>query len=235
MDLQLTNKIVIISGGARGIGAAIVREVAREGAIPVIVDEDEGAARRLQHELQNNGAASHVITAELSGDECSRVVEEAVRLTGRLDSLVNHGGMDDIFSLENESTEQYAETVKRPLQRYYDLTHYALPLLKQSRGCIVNVCSSAAITEQRDTSGYASSRGPVLALTREWAAELLPCGIRVNAVVPVDRTPMGNKLSGEEQIAAVVVFLISGRAGHITGQHLFVDGGRVRPLPTDPV
>src|SRR5690242_3540270 len=142
MDLQLTNKVLLVTGGAKGIGAAIAREAAREGAVPVIVDRDEAAAEQLQAELQSSGARSHVITAELSAAaNCSRVVNETVRLAGRLDALINNAGVNDKVGLEHGSPEQYIASLERNLLHYYNLAHYALPWLKKSRGCIVNVSS----------------------------------------------------------------------------------------------
>ena len=132
------------------------------------------------------------------------------------------------------------------------MAHFALPYLKKTRGCIVNISSKTAITGQGGTSGYASSKGAILALTREWAAELLGYGIRVNAVIPAEvmtplyrqwlgtfpdpeqklqsvlaKIPLEHRMTSPDEIAAMVVFLLSARAAHITGQHLFVDGGYV--------
>jgi L-fucose dehydrogenase len=251
MDLQLTNKVVLITGGAKGIGAAISRGVAREGAVPVIVDRDASAAEQLQAELQRSGATSHAITTELAvAGNCSQAVDETVRLTGRLDALVNNAGVNDRIGLEHGSPEQYVASLQRNLLHCYNMAHYALPWLKQSQGSVVNVSSKTAITGQGGTSGYASSKGAILALTREWAAELLPYGIRVNAVVPAEvmtplyrqwldsfpdpeaklkniigKIPLGQRMTTPDEIAAMVLFLISAQAGHITGQHLFVDGG----------
>ncbi len=251
MDLQLTNKVVLITGGAKGIGAAISRGVAREGGIPVIVDRDAHAVSEIQSELQRGGARSHSITTELSvSANCSAAMAEAVRLTGRLDALVNNAGVNDRVGLEHGSPEQYVESLQRNLLHCYNMAHYALPWLKQSRGCILNISSKTAITGQGGTSGYASSKGAILALTREWAAELLPYGIRVNAIVPAEvmtplyrqwlatfphpeekltnivaRIPLDKRMTTPEEIAAMVLFLISAQAGHITGQHIFVDGG----------
>lgn len=251
MNLQLTNKVVLITGGAKGIGAAISRGVALEGAVPVIVDRDASAAEQLQAELQRAGATSHVITTELAvAANCSQAVDETVRLTGRLDALVNNAGVNDRIGLEHGSPEQYVASLQRNLLHCYNMAHYALPWLKQSQGSVVNVSSKTAVTGQGGTSGYASSKGAILALTREWAAELLPYGIRVNAVIPAEvmtplyrqwldsfpdpeaklkniigKIPLGKRMTTPEEIAAMVVYLISAQAGHITGQHLFVDGG----------
>jgi len=183
---------VLITGGAKGIGAAISRGVAREGAVPVIVDRDAPAAEQLQTELQRSGATSHVITTELAvAGNCSQAVDETVRLTGRLDALVNNAGVNDRIGLEHGSPEKYVESLQRNLLHCYNMAHYALPWLKQSQGSVVNVSSKTAITGQGGTSGYASSKGAILALTREWAVELLPYGIRVNAVVPAEvMTPL---------------------------------------------
>jgi len=251
MDLQLTNKVVLITGGAKGIGAAISRGVARESAVPVIVDRDVSAAEQLQAELQRDGATSHVITTELAvAGNCSQAVDETLRLAGRLDALVNNAGVNDRIGLEHGSPEQYVASLQRNLLHCYNMAHYALPWLKQSQGSVVNVSSKTAITGQGGTSGYASSKGAILALTREWAAELLPYGIRVNAVVPAEvmtplyrqwldsfpdpesklknivaKIPLGKRMTTPEEIAAMVLFLISAQAGHITGQHIFIDGG----------
>jgi L-fucose dehydrogenase len=251
MDLQLTNKVVLITGGAKGIGAAISRGVAREGGVPVIVDRDALAVAEIQSELERGGTRSHSITTELAVPaNCSAAVSEAVRVTGRLDALVNNAGVNDRIGLEHGGPEQYVESLQRNLLHCFNMAHYSLPWLKQSQGCIVNISSKTAITGQGGTSGYASSKGAILALTREWAAELLPYGIRVNAVVPAEvmtplyrqwlatfaepeekltniiaKIPLDKRMTTPEEIAAMVLFLISAQASHITGQHIFVDGG----------
>jgi L-fucose dehydrogenase len=253
MDLQLKDKVVLITGGAKGIGAAIARASSREGAIPVIVDRDADAAQQLQSELKSGGWSSHAIVVELAAPEnCAKAVDTAIHSCGRVDVLVNNAGVNDGVGLEGGSPEKYVASLQRNLLHYYNMAHFALPWLKQSKGSIVNVSSKVAITGQGNTSGYASSKGAILALTREWAAELLPSGIRVNAVVPaevmtplyrqwldtfpnpdeklktiVSKIPLGKRMTGADEIAAMVMFLISGNAGHITGQYLFVDGGYV--------
>ncbi len=249
MDLHLKDKVVLITGGAKGIGAAIVRAVAAESAIPVIVDRDAEAGRRLQGELP----ASDLIVGELSHPEdCEAAVLETIKKFGRLDALVNNAGVNDKVGLEHGSPEQYVSSLERNLLHYYNMAHYCLPHLKNSKGAIVNIASKTAVTGQGGTSGYASSKGAILALTREWAVELLPYGIRANAVVPAEvmtplyrqwldtfsdpegklqsilaRIPLEKRMTEPGEIAAMVVFLLSAQAAHITGQHLFVDGGYV--------
>lgn len=249
MDLQLKNKIVMISGGAKGIGEAIVRTVASEDAIPVIVDRDIEAGNQLHHEVPG----SQLIIAELSlVADCYAAVQSAVNRHGRIDALVNNAGVNDKIGLEQGNPEKYVESLTRNLLHYYNMAHYALPHLKKSRGTIVNVSSKTAVTGQGGTSGYASAKGAILALTREWAAELLEYGIRVNAIIPAEvmtplyrawldtfpnpqqkletilgKIPLEKRMTTADEIAGMVAFLISERAGHITGQHIFVDGGYV--------
>jgi L-fucose dehydrogenase len=253
MDLQLNDKVVLITGGAKGIGAAITRGCAREGGIPVFVDKDEKAGKELASEIQKSGARSEFIAADLLRVEnCSATVESAQRKFGRLDVLVNNVGVNDNVGLEHGSPERYLQSLELNLLHYYNMAHYALPALKKAHGCIVNVASKVAVTGQGGTSGYASAKGAILALTREWAAELLKYGIRVNAIVPaevdtplykqwlntfpnpeerrkqiVSRIPLGQRMTTPQEIAAMVLFLISAQASHITGQHVFVDGGYV--------
>ena len=253
MDLQFKGKVVLVTGGAKGIGAAIVRGCADEGGVPVIVDRDLEAARQLQSQLESSGRKAGIIPADLaSAQDCSMAVEQTLCDFGRLDVLVNNAGVNDRIGLEHGSPEKFVGSLERNLLHYYNMAHYAVPALKRSQGCIVNIASKTAVTGQGGTSGYVSAKGAILALTREWAVELLTYGIRVNAVVPAEvmtplyqqwlasfpnpdqklrevtaKIPLGKRMTSPEEIAATVLFLISGQASHVTGQHLFVDGGYV--------
>jgi L-fucose dehydrogenase len=253
MDLQLKDKVVIVTGGAKGIGAAIVQACAAEGAIPVIVGRDAEAAEHVKSGVTKNGGVCDLITVELSTPEsCSQSVEQVMNRFGRLDALVNNAGRNDKVGLEHGNPQEYVASLNRNLVHYYAMAHYALPHLKQSGGTIVNIGSKTAVTGQGSTSGYASSKGAIMALTREWAAELLPYGIRVNTVIPAEvmtplyrswldtfpdpqqkltnilsRIPLEKRMTTSEEIASMVVFLLSAKSSHTTGQHLFVDGGYV--------
>src|SRR5216683_1194796 len=228
MDLRLKGKVVVVTGGAKGIGAAIVRGCCAEGAIPVIVDRDENAGEQLRAELRTSRAESGLIIADLSAAEaCANVVDGTIQKLGRLDALVNNAGVNDNVGLEHGSPEKFVASLERNLIHYYAMAHYAVGALKKARGSIVNISSKTAVTGQGGTSGYVASKGAILGLTREWAAELLPHGIRVNAVVPaevmtplyqqwlstfanpedklktiVSKIPLGKRMTTSEEIAA---------------------------------
>ena len=251
MDLELNKKVVLVTGGAKGIGEAIVRGVAAEGGIPVIVGRSKEAGEKLGEALKQKGLENLVLHYELSQSEnCRMAVEAAIHKYGRIDAVVNNAGRNDGVGLEEGGPEAFIRSIEENLSHYYNLVHYALPSLKKSRGSIVNISSKTAVTGQGNTSGYAASKGAQLALTREWAVELLKYGIRVNAVIPAEvmtplyrkwidtfeepeeklkkireKIPLGNRMTTAEEIADAVLFLISQRASHITGQHIFVDGG----------
>jgi L-fucose dehydrogenase len=253
VDLRLKDKVVVVTGGAKGIGAAIVRGCSAEGAIPVIVDLDAAAGHQLHSELKTSGRPRGLVIGDLSlAQNCAAAVDQALREFGAIDVLVNNAGVNDGVGLENGTPEKFVGSLQRNLLHYYNMSHYALPALKRSQGCIVSMASKTAVTGQGGTSGYVAAKGGVLALTREWAVELLPYGVRVNAVVPaevmtplyqkwlstfpnpdeklrqiVSRIPLGKRMTQPEEIAAAVLFLCSPQASHITGQHIFVDGGYV--------
>lgn len=253
MDLELKDRTVLVTGGAKGIGEAITRALAAEGAVPVIVDRDREAGESLCTELRASGAGCHLVVADLmEAGACERAVKETLAATGGLDALVNNAGVNDRVSLEHGTAEDFVTSLRRSLVHYFEIAHYALPALKEARGAIVNIASKVGVTGQGGTSGYAASKGGILALTREWAVELVGSGIRVNTVIPgdvmtplyrqwldtfsdpaekldgiVSNIPLERRMTAPEEIAASVLFLLSPRAGHTTGQHLFVDGGYV--------
>ena len=253
MDLQLKDRVVLITGGAKGIGAAVARGCAREGAIPVLVDKDGEAAKQLQMDLRNSGASCGMVCTDLlPAANCAAAVEATLRDFGRLDVLVNNAGINDNAGLEHGSPERFLRSLELNLHHYFNMAHYALSALKKSQGCIINIASKVAITGQGGTSGYAAAKGAILALTREWATELLPYGIRVNALLPAEvmtplykqwlatfpdpdeklkritaKIPLGKRMTEPNEIAAMVLFLMSAHASHVTGQHVLVDGGYV--------
>ncbi|KUZ82992.1 short-chain dehydrogenase [Burkholderia ubonensis] len=249
MDLNLQHKVVIVTGGASGIGAAISTRLAEEGAIPVVFAR-HAPDDVFWRDLQRRQPRAAFFAVELQDDaQCRAAVEQAVARFGRLDGLVNNAGVNDRVGLD-AGRDAFVASLERNLIHYYVMTHYCVPHLKAARGAIVNVSSKTAVTGQGDTSGYCAAKGAQLALTREWAASLRDDGVRVNAVVPAEvmtplyrnwiagfddpdaklaeiagRIPLGRRFTTVDEIADSAVFLLSERASHTTGQWLFVDGG----------
>lgn len=250
MDLQLKDKVIIVTGGAKGIGEGIVEVLAREGAIPAIVGRNEEDNKTALDKIAGKG---YQVVAELTRpDECRQSVEKVVQHFGRIDGLVNNAGVNDGVNLEDGSYEAFMASLHKNLVHYYLVAHHALPELKKSKGAIVNIGSKVAETGQGGTSAYAAANGGRNGLTREWAVELLKYGIRVNAVIVAEcytplydkwiRTlpdpetklgeinqtiPLGNRMTTAEEIANMVAFLLSERSSHTTGQLIHVDGGYV--------
>jgi len=254
MDLGLREKVIVVTGGASGIGEAITRACLAEGAKVLVVSRVSAGVEEFIAEMQAAHLPCELFVAELAETaQCRRAIEHVRERYGRLDGLVNNAGVNDGVGLEHGDPEAFHASLLQNLLHCYALAHYALPLLKESRGSIVGIGSKVAVTGQGGTSGYAAAKGAQLALTREWAAELLPYGIRVNAVVPAEvmtpaykawlakvddpdarllsivrQIPLDHRMTRPGEIAAAVVFLLSPiQSGHTTGQHLFVDGGYV--------
>lgn len=253
MDLQLQGKVIIVSGGAKGIGEGIARVLAREGAIVAIVGRSEADNQRTMAAIAEAGGQAWQVVAELAAPAaCAQAVAAVVAQFGRVDGLVNNAGLNDGVSLEHGDYEQFMLSLHRNLVHYYLLAHHALPELKKSRGAIVNITSKTAETGQGNTSAYAAANGGRNALTREWAVELLKYGIRVNAVVVAEcwtpqyeswiqtlpnpeeklreitsHIPLENRMTTAEEIANTTAFLLSARSSHTTGQIMHVDGGYV--------
>lgn len=250
MDLGLKDKVVIVTGGAKGIGEGIVRSFAAEGAVVVIVNRSGGEGESLRDELNSSGARAHFIIADLLDPaQCKSAVEQTVAEFGRIDVLVNNAGVNDGADL-NAGVEAFEQSLRNNIVHYYAMVHFALDALKKSKGNIINIGSKVADTGQGGTSGYAASKGACNALTREWAVDLAPFGIRSNAVIPAevmtplyerwvktlpnpeetlkkicDAIPFERRMTSKEEMADMVVFLASEKSSHTTGQIVYVDGG----------
>lgn len=253
MDLELRDKVILVTGGAKGIGEGIVRQLAAEGAMPVVIGRNENDNLKLINALHAENLQAFQFKAELSKpEEVAQVVQSVAAKFGRIDGLVNNAGVNDSVGLESGNYTAFIDSLHKNLIHYYLMAHHCLPYLKTSKGSIVNIGSKVADTGQGGTSAYAASNGGRNALTREWAVELLPAGIRVNAVIVAEcytplyqqwitslpdadtklaatlrKIPLGNRMTESAEIANAVVFLLSERSSHTTGQLIYVDGGYV--------
>lgn len=251
MNLNLKDKVIVVTGGAKGIGLGICQVLAAEGAIPFIIGRNETDNIKAVKEIEANGGRAKYTQAELTNPEdCKNAIQQVITQCGQIDGLVNNAGVNDGVGLESGNYDSFMASLHKNLVHYYLMAHYALPELKKSKGSIVNIGSKTADTGQGNTSAYAASNGGRNALTREWAVELLPYGIRVNAVIVAecytplyenwiqtfknpeeklkeisDKIPLENRMTTSEEIANTVAFLLSERSSHTTGQLVYVDGG----------
>jgi len=254
MDLGLNGKLVVVTGGGAGIGAGISRACLAEGARVVVLSRLSANVTEFVREQKAASLPCELVEAHLEDAErCRTAIAEIQQKHGDIFGLVNNAGVNDGVGLASGSVERFVESLRMNLVHYYALAHYALASLKRTKGAIVNISSKVALTGQGNTSAYAASKGAQLALTREWAAELLGDGVRVNAVLPAEvmtplyerwlktlgdpaaklreiesKIPLGHRMTTQAEIAAATVFLLSpAQSGHTTGQHIIVDGGYV--------
>lgn len=251
MNLNLQDKVIIVTGGAKGIGEGIAQVLAAEGAMVVIIGRNSSDNEKtVQEIIANGGKADHIIAELTQPQQCEYAVKTTTERYGRIEGLVNNAGVNDGVGLEKGNYEAFIASLHKNLVHYYLMAHYALPELKKHKGAIVNISSKTAETGQGNTSAYAASNGGRNALTREWAVELLPYSIRVNAVIVAecytplyntwiktfpnpeeklklitDTIPLEKRMTTAEEIANMVAFLLSERSSHTTGQLIYVDGG----------
>lgn len=251
MDLQLTDKVIVVTGGDKGIGRAIAQVLAQEGALPFIISRKEKDCQSCIAAIESEGGRADYAIAELTNlTQCKDAIEKLMQRYGRIDGVVNNAGVNDGVSLKHGSYTEFLSSIEKNVGHYFNMVQLCLEGLKTSKGAIVNISSKVAETGQGSTSGYAAANGARNALTREWAVDLLQDDIRVNAVVVAEsytplyqrwiesfenpelkkneiesKIPLGQRMTTPEEIASTVCFLLSSRSSHTTGQIIHVDGG----------
>lgn len=256
MDLHMQGKVIIITGGFKGIGRGITMQLAQEGVIPVIIDKDENSRADFEKDIKQHTDKFDVFILDLNDtDGIAPIVEDTYKKYGHIDGIVNNAGVNDNKDLETTNWRDFEKSVHGNLTHYYELMHSSCAYLKESHGSVINITSKTAVTGQGKTSAYAAAKGGILGLTREWAAALVHDDVRVNAIVVsecwtplyadwiktfgneeeqkarlaviTDKIPLGHRMTTPEEIGNTATFLLSDRASHTTGQWVFVDGGYV--------
>lgn len=242
---RLTERVVLVTGAASGIGAATARAMAAQGARVVLADIDEQGGQALARELAR---ASFVRTDVSVEAQVAGAVEHAVQVHGRLDCMVNNAGLVGAFgSILETSGEAWHATLAVLLDSvFYGIKHAGRVMARQRSGCILSVASTAGVIGGLGPHAYTTAKHGVIGLTRSAASELAPFGVRVNAVAPgttvtnmivagrgsldaaldaaAKASPLGTPLMPEE-IAAALVYLASDDARHVTAHTLVVDSG----------
>ena len=246
--MKLMDRVGIVTGGSRGIGRAITLALAREGAKVAIVSRDKERAEATMKEIVANGAKASAIQADVTQvQEIQAAVDRVMSDFGRIDILVNNAGMGVAKPPLELSEEEWDRLIDTNLKGMFFCCQKVAPIMiRQGRGRIINTSSTVAEIGMPGMAPYCASKAGVKLLTKALAVDLAKYGIQVNAVGPgtvetdinravlakpselqwrLARIPLG-RLGLPEEIAATVVFLASDDASYITGQTIYVDGGR---------
>ena len=240
---RMTGKVVLISGGARGMGVAHTRALVREGARVVSFDVNDGEGPALVRELGEDRLLFARGDVTAAGD-WARVVAAGAETFGRIDVLVNNAGISPIQRLESVSEQDYRRVIDINQIGTFLGMQAVIPGMRRTGGVIVNICSTAGLVGFTDIFPYVASKWAVRGMTKAAALELAEFGIRVNAVCPGDTdTPMIRENLGSaggslppadelpfarwarpEEISAAVVFLASDESSYMSGSEIVVDG-----------
>ena len=246
--MRLENKVALISGGARGMGAVEAKLFAKEGAKVIIGDMLEDEGRKVEAEINEAGGVCVFVTLDVSDEDAWRkAVDEAVSRYGKLDILVNNAGIYRAHNVEETTADEWDHVMDINAKGVFLGTKHAIPAMREAGGgSIVNISSVAGLTGSMVTSAYNASKGAVRLLTKSTAIQYASDGIRANSVHPgtietpmtegfladdaarqdrMDRTPIG-RLGRPEDVAYGALYLASDEASFVTGSELVIDGGR---------
>lgn len=237
----MTERVIIITGAARGIGLATTKIMLREGATVVMVDNDKDELSKASQSLEN----TYAINCDVSdANQVSNMIASTLDKYNRIDCLVNNAGVADFGPMEETSFAIWRKVMATNLDGVFLCSQAATAALKKTKGCIVNIASISGLRASTLRTAYGTSKAAVIQLTQQQAAELGEHGIRANCVAPGpvrtklamavhtqdiidayhDAIPL-NRYGTEAEIAEAIVFLCSDKASYITGQVLAADGG----------
>jgi len=245
--MRFTDRVALITGGNRGIGLAAAKSLAGEGAQVMLLARDQTRGESEAKSIPNAGFIRGDVT---KAEDCQRAVEETLNTFSRLDILVNCAGI--IYrgrTVDKTTEEEWDATFDVNVKGTFLMCKYAMPALRERKGCIVNLSSYVGLVGFRGASAYAASKAAVINLTRSMALDHAREGVRVNAVCPgsvdtemihaawknygnvaeaqrvwAEKHPMG-RIAQPEEVARAILFLAGDDAGFITGTALTVDGG----------
>jgi 3-oxoacyl-[acyl-carrier protein] reductase len=244
--MRLEGKVALITGGANGIGKVTAQEFLHEGANVVISDFNEEAGRKMQNELGNDERITFIPANVTDTEEVELMVQKTIKKYGRIDILVNNAGITIDGLLTKMDEDSWEKVISVNLSGVFKCTKAVAPfMLEQGSGVILNASSVVGVHGNIGQTNYAATKAGVIGLTKSWAKEFGPKGIRVNAVAPgfietdmtakvpqkvLDmmeaKTPL-RKLGRSKDIASAYLFLASDDASYINGSILSVDGGLV--------
>lgn len=243
---MLTDKIALVTGGSRGIGAAIAKALAKEGASVVInYNGSEERAKAVAEEIKVSGGKAEIYQCNVADfDSCGEMIKTLIQKYGRIDILVNNAGITKDGLLVKMTEEDFDAVIDTNLKgAFHTIRHMSRYFLKQKSGKIINISSVSGIMGNAGQANYSASKAGIIGLTKSAARELASRGINVNAIAPgfiatdmteampenvknslTETIPL-KRIGRPEEIADTAVFLASGKADYITGQVFAVDGG----------
>lgn len=245
--MLLEDKVAIVTGAAQGIGKAIALALAQEGANIVIVDINLEGAKATAREIESLGRETLVFEVDVSkADQVNEMVKKVLDSFKRIDILINNAGITRDALIVRMDESDWDKVMEINLKGAFNCSKaVARPMMKQRSGKIINIASVIGLVGNVGQSNYAASKAGIIGLAKSLAKELAPRGINVNAIAPgFIKTEMTERLSQEvkaemrktiplakfgevEDVAKVVLFLVSDAAGYITGQVINVDGGMI--------
>jgi len=237
----MTERVAIVTGAARGIGLATTRQLLAEGVHVAMVDRDATALQEASSDLTNILSLEKDISDPREVDD---MIATVIGSWGRIDCLVNNAGVADFGPIEETTFSTWRRVMATNLDGVFLCSQAAIPELKKTTGCIVNIASISGLRASTLRTAYGTSKAAVIHLTQQQAAELGEHGVRCNCVAPGpvrtklamavhtqdiidsyhDAIPL-NRYGSEDEIANAIVFLCSKKASYITGQVLAADGG----------
>lgn len=244
----VAGRSILVAGGAGGLGAPLSRALSARGARVVIADLDEDRAKALAHELRGSGGEATAVGLEVvDGASCAAAVDAAVQQWGRLDGLVNASGIYRVAPAIDLVDAEWQQTLDINVSGAFRLARAAgRVMIEQRHGSIVSIASVSSVVANPNYAAYAASKAAVAHVTRVLAVEWARHGVRVNAIGPavtptplaapilatessrasaLARIPMG-RFGSPDDLVAATVFLLSAGSSFVTGQTIYVDGGR---------